>query len=88
MTIPPSEPDQSPQPVPFTGCGVVLACMLLWASFFGLIYLSIAVAPYRVHCNDGEGTSRHGMWDVHSAESLLREETKEGKRCQREYPQQ
>ena len=85
MTIPPSEPDQSPQPDPFMGCGFFLAYVLVAPSFFGLVILLIAVAPYRIHCDGG---SRYGSWSVHSAESSLRQETKGGKRCQREYPQQ
>ena len=95
MTIPPSEPDQSPQPTPFMvfcGCCGYLGFIfpVLGLSLLGLYYLSVAVAPYRIHCNynDPETDWRHGSWDVHSAESFLREETKKGTRCKREYPQQ
>ena len=90
MTIPPSKPDQSPQPDPFMGCGFVLAYVLVMASFVGLGFLLAAVAPYRIHCTNAEGKGfwGHGSWDVRSAESFLREKTKEGKRCQREYLEQ
>ena len=95
-SAPPSEPDQSPQPTHLPVFFKILnwvvflyfLLFLLIFAFFGLHALLTAVSPYRVHCNDGKGTVRSGSWSVHSAESFLREKTKEGKRCQREYPQQ
>ena len=58
---------------------------LLMFAFIGLGLSPRAVAPYRIQCSDG---SRCETWEVHSAESFLRKKTKEGKRCQREYPQE
>ncbi|PZV08194.1 MAG: hypothetical protein DCF22_20670 [Leptolyngbya sp.] len=94
MTIPPSEPDQSPQDIPRISC---FGCLGQFVYLFFLLFLlgplvgfasmilgitPIPVAPYRIQCNDG---SRIETWEVHSAERFLRKKIKEGQRCQREY---
>ena len=101
MKIPPSEPDQSPQPTPFIGC---LGCLgrfvfLFFLYLFRFVFLFFLYALL-IFAFMGLGLiqsdvapyriqcndgSRIETWEVHSAERFLRKKTKEGQRCQREY---